>query len=119
MHHLEGELETEKGQKIAQLYERHMGLLHQVIQMDSWESKHTFNEVGKKVMEHINEEFQNQISREVTKKVNNITGDIKLKKKLTFIEMEMNSMKGYQRSLWNETSRWNRYCGTSKIQTQN
>jgi reverse gyrase len=56
--------------------------------LDHWEGILVANEARKKLDNHLDEEFHQRVSMEVTKKVTNIMKDIELQKKLASINVD-------------------------------
>jgi hypothetical protein len=56
--------------------------------LDHWERILLANVVRKKLDEHLDEEFHQRVSMEVTKRVSNIMKDPKLQKKLAYINVD-------------------------------
>jgi hypothetical protein len=56
--------------------------------MDHWEGICISKAMRMILSNHLNEEFEKQVSMEVTKRINDIMGDIELKKKLIFVNVD-------------------------------
>jgi reverse gyrase len=63
-------------------------LLDRFFILDHWEGILVANEARKKLDNHLDEEFHQRVSMEVTKKVTNIMKDIELQKKLASINVD-------------------------------
>jgi predicted nuclease with TOPRIM domain len=87
MHVLESQLDFERGQW-TKLQGKYKELMDRFFILDHWEGISLANAVRKKLDEHLDEEFHQQVSMEVTKKVSIIMKDLELLKKLAYINVD-------------------------------
>jgi hypothetical protein len=87
MHVLERQLDFERGQW-TELQGKYKELMDRFFILDHWEGISLANAVRKKLDEHLDEEFHQRVSMEVTKRVSNIMKDPKLQKKLAYINVD-------------------------------
>jgi hypothetical protein len=70
-------LDFERGQW-TELQEKHKELMDRFFVLDHWEGVLLANAVQKKLVEHLDEQFHQRISMEVTKRVSDIMEDPEL-----------------------------------------
>jgi predicted RNase H-like nuclease (RuvC/YqgF family) len=87
MHVLESQLDFERGQW-TELQGKYKELMDWFFILNYWEGISLANAVRKKLDEHLDEEFYQWISMEVTKRVSNIMKDPELQKKLAYINVD-------------------------------
>jgi hypothetical protein len=87
MHVLERQLDFERG-RWTELQGKYKVLMDRFFVLDHWEGVSLANVVRKKLDEHLDEEFHQQVSMEVTKRVSNIMKDPELQKKLAYINVD-------------------------------
>ena len=87
MHVLERQLDFEKGQW-TKLQRKYKELMDRFFVLNHWEGVLLVNAVQKKLDKHLDEQFHQRVSMEVTKKVSNIMRDPELQKKLAYINVD-------------------------------
>jgi hypothetical protein len=87
MHVLERQLDFERGQW-TELQGKYKELMDRFFILNHWEGVSLANAVQKKLDKHLNEQFHQRVSMEVTKRVSNIMKDPELQKKLAYINVD-------------------------------
>jgi hypothetical protein len=87
MHVLERQLDFERGQW-TKLQGKYKELMDRFFILDHWEGILLANVVRNKLDKHLDEEFHQWVSMEVTKRVSNIMKDTELQKKLAYINVD-------------------------------
>jgi hypothetical protein len=87
MHVLERQLDFERGQW-TKLQGKYKELMDWFFVFDHWKGVSLANAVQKKLDKHLNEQFHQRVSMEVTKRVSNIMKDLELQKKIAYINVD-------------------------------
>jgi hypothetical protein len=87
MYVLERQLDFERGQW-TELQGKYKELMDRFFVLDHWEGISLTNAVKKKLDKHLDEQFHQRVSMEVTKRVSDIMEDLELQKKLTYINVD-------------------------------
>jgi hypothetical protein len=87
MHVLERQLGFERGQW-TKLQGKYKELMDRFFVLDHWEGVSLANAVQKKLDKHLDEQFHQQVSMDVTKRVSDIMEDPELQKKLAYINVD-------------------------------
>jgi hypothetical protein len=87
MHVLERRLDFERGQW-TELQGKYKELMDRFFVLDHWKGVLLANAVQKKLDKHLDEQFHQRVSMEVTKRVSNIMKDPELQKKLAYINID-------------------------------
>jgi hypothetical protein len=87
MHVLERQLDFERGQW-TEVHGKYRELMDRFFVLDHWEGVSLTNAVQKKLDKHVDEQFQQWVSMEVTKRVSDIMEDPELQKKLAYINVD-------------------------------
>jgi hypothetical protein len=87
MHVLERELDFERGQW-TKLQGKYKELMDRFFILDHWEGVSLANAIQKKLDKHLDEQFHQRVSMEVTKRVLDIMEDPELQKKLAYINVD-------------------------------
>jgi hypothetical protein len=86
MHVLKRQLDFERGQW-TELQGKYKELMDRFFVLDHWEGVLLANAIQKKLDKHLDEQFHQRVSMEVTKRVSNIMKDLELQKKLAYINV--------------------------------
>jgi hypothetical protein len=87
MHVLDRQLDFERGQW-TELQGKYKKLMDRFFVLNHWEGVSFANAVQKKLDEHLDEQFHQRVSMEVTKRVSDIMEDPELQKKLAYINVD-------------------------------
>jgi hypothetical protein len=87
MYVLERQLDFERGQW-TELQGKYKELMDRFFVLDHWEGVSLANAIQKKLDKHLDEQFHQRVSMEVTKRVSNIMKDPELQKKLVYINVD-------------------------------
>jgi predicted RNase H-like nuclease (RuvC/YqgF family) len=87
MHVLERQLDFERGQW-TELQGKYKELMDRFFVLDHLEGVSLANAIQKKLDKHLDEQFHQRVSMEVTKRVSNIMEDPELQKKLAYINVD-------------------------------